>query len=212
MSKYEKKAAPIRSLINHPDVNVLANTLTKGVEGIHGVAPNIAQSLQTTGTRALQYLHSQMPKPANELIGDSEYEPSKSQQRTWLGLHDVVNDPVSVLDHVRHGTLTKDHMDALSQVHPELLDDMRQKVMAEMDPKKVKKLPTSTKAALGTFLGSPVTEAHMPQSIMANQLAFQAQMAPMAQGKQKSTVGGMKELKVGERSASQTTELEEQPV
>lgn len=207
MSKYENKAKPIRELMQNPDMNVVANALTKGTEGLHEVAPNIAQSLQVTGSRALNYLHSKMPKPISEMVGDAEYEPSKSEQRKWMSLHDIVNDPVSVLDHVRHGTLTGDHMEALSQVHPELLQEMREKVMGEMDPKAVKKLPSTTKQALGTFLGSPIKESHTPQAILANQMAMQP-MGQAPQG-QKSTLGGLKELKVGQRAMTETMDLEE---
>jgi len=210
MSKYERKAAPIRELVQNPDVNQMANALTKGTEGLHGVAPNIAQSLQVIGARALNYLHSQMPKPSSEMVGDQDYEPSKTQQRDWLHSHDIVNDPISVLDHVRHGTLTSKHMDALSQVHPELLNEMREKVMGEMEPAKVKNLPSSTKQSLSLFLGNPITQSVTPQSILANQTAIQGMMAPQSPpGSPKSTVAGLKDLKVGQRAATQSDDLEE---
>jgi hypothetical protein len=208
MSKFENKAKPIRELINNPDVNVLANKLNDNTEGLHTVVPNIAQALQTTGARALNYLNTKMPKPINELIGDQEFEPTKSQQRQWLSSHDIVDDPISALDHVRHGTLTSDHMDALTQVHPELLNEMRQKVMEQMEPNKVKNLPMSTKLALGTFLGSPVTESSLPQAVMANQIAMQPQPPP--QQSPKSTVGGLEKLDVAKRAATETTVLDEE--
>lgn len=210
MSRYERKSEPIRELIGNPDVNVTANALTKSTEGLHSIAPNIAQSLQITGNRALTYLHSKLPKPSSEMVGDSEYQPSKSEQRGWLGLHDIVNDPVSALDHIRHGTLTGSHMDALNQVHPELLNEMREKVMEHMDPDKVRGLPSTTKIALGTFLGSPITQSVNPQAVMANQIALKGNVAPNQQSQgPKSTLGGLKELNLGQRAATETTDLEQ---
>lgn len=214
MSKYERISSSIRELANHPDPSVMANALTKGTEGLHHIVPGISQALQVTGSRALNYLHDKMPKPVNEMVGDAEYEPSKTHQREWLHLHDIVDDPVSVLDHVRHGTLTSEHMDALSQVHPELLDQMRQQVMENMDPNKVKKLPSTTKIALGTFLGSPITESVSPQAILANQVALQGMIGsvPGMQSKSsKSSQAGLKELKLGDRASTQTEELESDP-
>lgn len=206
MNSYERKSAPIRELVQNPDINVMANSLTKGTEGLHHVVPNISQSLQATGTRALNYLHSQMPKASTEYVGDADYEPSKAQQRNWLDLHEIVHDPISILDHVRHGTLTNDHMDALSQVHPELLDDMRQKVMEEMDPSKVKKLSSTTKLSLGKFLGSPVTAAQSPQAVMSNQMALSQSRAP--QVAPKTTISGMKDLNLAQRSKTGTENLD----
>lgn len=205
MSEYKRRSTPIRELMNHPDVDVPTQALNSSVSGLHKIAPNIAQSLQTTGARALGFLNDQMPKPQNEFIGDAEYEPSKSQQQGWLHLHNIVNDPISVLDHVRHGTLTSAHMQALQQVHPELLQEMQQKVMEEMEPAKVRKLPSSTKMALSTFLGSPMSEALLPQAVMANQATFQ----PAAPA-QNSTLGGLKELDLGKRAATRTQTLEEE--
>lgn len=208
MSKYHRIAHPIRDLAQNPDVNVISQALTKGVEGLHSVAPNIAQSLQTTGSKAINYLHSKMSKPMNELIGDQEFEPTKTSQRRWLDIHNIVNDPISALDHVKHGTLTSDHMDALTQVHPELLNDMRQKVMEHMDPNQVRNLPMSTKLSLGAFLGSPITQSQTPQTVLGNQATFQAQQPQAPQSGSKSTLGGLKELNLAERSSTQTQELE----
>lgn len=209
MSKYERRSSQIRELANNPNLNATAEVFTKGTHGLHEIAPNISQSLQTTGGRALQYLNAKLPKPVSELIGDQEHEPSKTEKREWMGAHDLVNDPISVLDHVRHGTLTPHHMEALTQVHPELLDEMRQKVMEHMEPSKVKKLPSTTKSALGLFLGSPVSEAHTTQSIMMNQMSLQTNQAALQQQKgPKSTEGGLKELKLGQRSQTGTDRTE----
>lgn len=209
MSNFEKASSQISEIANHPDLNVMANRLSQSVQGMEGVAPNISQSLQTTGTKAIQYLNAKMPKPVSELAGDPQFKASKSEQRKWMESHGVVNDPVSALDHLRHGTLTQNHMEALAQVHPELLDEMRQKVMEHMDPKRLNKIPSSTKAALGLFLGSPISQASTPRAIQANQAIFQMSAPQAPQGKgSKSTLGGLRSLKIGERAASETTNLE----
>lgn len=207
---FEKKSQPIRELMNSPNIDGVSNALTKSTEGLEPIAPNVAQSLKMTTSRALNYLHQALPKAQSEFIGDRDYEPSQTEQRQWLHKHEIINDPLSVLDHIRHGSLTPSHMDALSQVHPELLDQMKQKVMENMDPKRVKKLPSSTKAALGLFMGSPVQAQSTPQAIMANQMTFLMSGSQSAMRTPKATVGGLKELKLGERSATETTNLEEQ--
>lgn len=189
----------------------MANTLESSTKGLHEVAPNLSQALQMVGSRALGFLHQQMPKPSTDLIGDQEFEPSKSSQRKWMDLHDLISNPISVLDHVRHGTLTSDHMNALETVHPELLDDMREKVIGEMKPDRVKALPSSTKRSLGMFLGNPISSTATPQAMMANQMALQSIPQPQSSGPSsvKSTLGGMKQLHLGTREATEVTQLDE---
>ncbi len=208
MNKYETKAKPLRTLAQNPDPQVLANTLTKNTAGLHEALPNISQSLKTLGAKTLTYLHSKMPQSSNSMIGDADYEAPKAQQREWLDLHDIVNDPVSALDHVRHGTFTSQHLDALQNVHPELLNEMRQKVMENMDPDKVKKLPSSTKLSLGTFLGSPITQSQTPSAVLANQIGLQQTKGMPQQGSPKSTVGGLDKLQFGERVKTETQDDE----
>lgn len=196
--------------MNNPNLNHVADTLSKNTEELHHTIPNVAQALQTKGATALNYLNMKLPKPASEMIGDHEYEPSKSEKSGWMDIHDVVNDPISALDHVRHGTLTSNHMDALMNVHPELLDEMREKVMGEMEPKVVQKLPSSTKTSLGLFLGSPVSESLTPQSILMNQMAMQkpGQGSQGSASGTKSTLGGLEDLKLGQRSSTETENLD----
>lgn len=188
--------------MNNPDVSVRAHALNKGTQGMDSIAPSIAQALQVTGSRALNYLHQKLPKPASEMIGDHDYEPSELEQNRWMHLHDIVDDPLSALDHVRHGTITPDHIEALTEVHPELLDDMRQKVMEHMEPTKVRSLSSSTKMALGTFLGSPISESMNPETILGNQVALMANRTPQA------PLSSGKDVNLAKRSATSTERLE----
>ena len=212
MSKYKVRSKPIRELAQNPDPSVMADALSKNTEDIQGAAPNIAQSLKIAGSRAINYLHSKMPKPTQEMIGDADYEAPLAQQTKWLDLHNMVSDPVSALDHIRNGTLTNDHMDALNNVHPELLQEMQQKVMENMQPDQVKGLPTTTKIALSKFLGQPIASNLTPQAVMSNQASYQTSQAPAMQAQnQKSTLGGLSKLDLGARSATETQDLEEEP-
>lgn len=209
MSEYDKKSKMIRELANPINSDHFQKSLERGTEGMTGILPHVSQGLQILAVKALNYLDAKMPKAVNEFPGDPSFEPTKSQQRQWLEAHKIVENPVSALDHVRHGTLTSDHMDALSQVHPELLNEMREKVMEHMDPQKVKKLPMSTKASLSQFLGSPVTESILPQAIMTNQMAMQTTQPQGPQGT-KTTEGGLKQLNLAKRAATETTVLDEE--
>jgi hypothetical protein len=141
-----------------------------------------------------------------ELPGDAPWEPNKTQQASFMKHYDAVNDPLSVLDHVKNGTLSNEHMEALQAVHPGLLQNLQDQVSQQMSPSNMKSLSYSKKVALSKFLGSPVDSSLTPQSVMANQANYAPKNAAQAMQKgQKSTQEGMSKLNLGSRS---TTEIE----
>jgi hypothetical protein len=97
-------------------------------------------------------------------------------------------------------------MEALQAVHPALLQDMRQKVMENMDLKKAKKLPYAQKVSLAQFIGKPLDVNMTPQAIQSNQMSFtNPQLSQQnTQASKKSTLGGLKQLDVSERTATAT--------
>jgi hypothetical protein len=186
------------------------NNLAESNKDLNAAAPNIHPHIITTSSNALNYLYNKLPKPQQEFLGDSKWQPSKSQMHQWNEVHDIINDPHSVLDHVKKGTLNSHHIEAVKNVYPSLIHEMKQAVMENMSPENIKKLNYSKRIALSKFLGQPMDSSLTQQSILSNQAAFAMNKANngkqgQTQGQQqmgKSTLGGMKEIKVGERDAT----------
>jgi hypothetical protein len=204
---YKKNADKVSKLATMPP-EALIDHLAQTHENLNNVAPNIAPHIQNIAIKGINYLHQEMPKPVAEFPGQDPFEPSKGQKADWLDKYNTVNDPISILDHVRHGTLTTNHMAALQAVHPELLDHMRQKVMEEANPKAMKSLHYSTKMGLSKFLGKAMDASFVPQAIMADQMNYnmpaqQAAGAPKGKGKE-STLGGLRELSLAKRAQTET--------
>ena len=210
MNSYEKKSDQIRELANLPPDKLLGHFADK-YEDVTNVSPTISSLIQGVANRGLQYLNNKMPKPRQEFAGDEEWEPSTSQKEEWLQHYEAVDDPASVLDHVKNGTLTNAHLEALNAVHPNLLAEMKQKVMENASAKAIKSLPYSTKIAVSKFLGSPLDSSLAPQTMQLNQAVYAQQPSMGALGTPKrksSTLGGLKELDLGKRAATETQELE----
>ena len=214
IDKYDKLSTQIHKLSSLPPEKQIEHFASVNKD-LSKVAPSLAVHLNSIGMNGLQYLHNKLPKPNVEFAGEDAYEPSKSQKTQWLDHYAAVNDPISALDHIKNGTLTSQHMEALNMVHPALLDDMKQKVMEQMTPKNMKGLPYSTKIALSKFMGAPAHGSLLPQVIANDQMNYaQPQVAASGTPKrvEKSSLGGLSKLNVAKRSATETQEMEESDV
>jgi hypothetical protein len=128
--------------------------------------------------------------------------------------YDTVNDPISVLSHVKKGTLRNEHIETLGAVYPHLYDEMKKKVTEHMDPEKAKSLPYGTKVSLAKFMGQPMDASMTPQSIMSNQAALTGpRLGSQGAGSSgRATLGGLKDLSQGKRTATETDRLEDDDV
>lgn len=209
--QYNKNSSRISELANNPQQ--LYNHLENSTKQISDVMPNISSGLYSTISNGIQFLNSKIPKPTNELPLNAKWEATPSQKAKFNKYYQIVNDPISVLNQVKNGTLSSEAMETLQTVHPDLLQKMRQEVMQNMTSKKISNLNYSTKITLSKFLGQPLESAMMPQVVMANQASFampskgQDQVSTQGKG-QKSTLGGIKELGGSNRELTYTQRLE----
>jgi hypothetical protein len=118
-----------------------------------------------------------------------------------------------VFKDIKHGFLSSETLEALQTVHPQLLQEMQQEVMSHMEPTQIRGMNYSAKIALSKFLGHPLDASLSPQAIMSNQTVFMTRNQSRAQsGQGKTTQGGLKELDLGSRSASETSQAESDTV
>ncbi len=214
--QYDKYSSRIQELANNQ--GSLQDHLEKTTNGISEIAPNISSGLHATIINGVQFLHSKVPQPSNSLPLNSPWKPSPSQKVKFMKYSNAVHNPLHALNDIKNGSLSSETMEALQAVHPDLLQSMRQAVMENMNPKKISSLNYSTKIALGKFMGQPMESAMQPQVIASNQAALQMPSSNNPQGAQqgqkrgRSTLGGMKELDLGNRELTRTEHLEKEPV
>lgn len=193
---YEENKKRVEELSRDPEA--MTNHMTAKTAAIFEAAPDVAQGLHTAMVSGIQFLNSKIPRPQMDLPLAHEWKPSNSQMQKFNRYYSTVNSPLGVLKRVKNGSLSNEDMEALQTVHPDLLNEMRMSVAGEMQKEKGTALPSGTKIALSKFLGQPLTQSMLPQTIQANQASF------IAAPPQHATVKGMKNLSLAKRSSGDT--------
>lgn len=208
--QYTKHAERIQNLATNP--SELADHLDTTTKELYNAAPNISTGLHSTITMGLQFLYNKLPKPNNELPLNAPWKPTPSQKSKFNKYFQAVNDPLSALKQIKNGSLSNETMEALQTVHPELLKNMQQLVISHMNPKKIPQLNYSTKISLSKFLGQPLESSMLPQVLSANQNALSMPSASNvtsdAKQRSRSTLGGLKQLGLADRSLTRTQQLQ----
>jgi hypothetical protein len=196
--EYEKTEKQIQQFVANPEV--LLNKLQESVAPIVAVAPKTSQGIQGTASLATAFLKSKIPAMPAPKILSRPYQPSKAELSKFNKYFSIIERPTSVFDQIQSGTLTAEHMEALTVVYPALLRQMQEQVLNDLSEFAAKKnkdpLPYGKKFALSMFLGTDLDDTLSAQSIQANQMSYQMtlQQDDQMPGPVKPTVGGMKEL------------------
>jgi hypothetical protein len=198
--QYKKIKNRVAELANNPDM--LAEHLSDGTKDLYTMAPNITQGLHNTIVNSVQFLNSKIPK--SNLSGplDVEKKPSEAEISKFSKYYEAVDNPLSVFQKVKSGDLSNESLEALAAVHPHLLDDMRSKVIQNMNVDKAQKMAYASKISLAKFLGQPL-EANMIPQIIGGYQQLLSGPALSNQGNQKSTLGGLKQLDLAGRTKTQ---------
>lgn len=182
--------------------------------GLAAMYPAQNQMLTATKGRVSQYLNSLRPQDPSKLMFDKGYE-DKAKERTYRSALSVANAPVSVLTHVKKGTLQPEHMQHLQSMYPELHDHMSKKITEKLMKHQhddEKKPNYRTQQALSLFLGAHLTSALSPASIQAAQAVFapqQPQQQQTPQGKPKKSTNSLSKISKDYQTASQSREQRE---
>ncbi len=202
--EFEKRAKKIRELSGNMDA--MMDHLDQSTGALYASAPNITESLNRTLINTVSFLSSKLPGPVNQMPLSKEYKPTPAQVAKFNKYYDIVSDPLAALTQIKTGSLGTETLEALAAVHPKLYQEMKMKVLENFKPEKAKDLPYQIKISLSKFLGEPLDENMLPQSIMSFQ---QSLSGPQRQSQGlKPTQKGLSELGVDERSATRSHELQ----
>jgi len=191
---FEKNLDVLKKFRESPEL--FMNNLSEDTTELHNAAPKITSALYMTAANAGQFLESKIPKAPVDFPMGQKWEPNKSQKQDFNEYYNAVNNPLSVFDMIKDGTLSTKEIEALTAVHPKLLEEMRRHIFQNMDVEKAIKLPYATKIALGKFLGQPPDQSMTPAGLAANQMALNMNRSQQSVPKsgRKTTQGGLKEL------------------
>lgn len=128
-------------------------------------------AISETQTRAIQYLQSIKPQPYRSSPLDKEIQPSDAEMARYNRALDIAQQPLSVLQHVKDGTLQQSDIKDLATMYPSLYKQMVGKMTDEISGLQAagKDIPYHTRIGLGLFMGQALDTTMKPESIMAAQ-------------------------------------------
>lgn len=209
---FKRYSNELASLASNP--TLLTDRLAKGVDGIRDAAPDVSAAMQMKATTAVQFLHSKMPKnPAaaktmNPAI--REWRPSDVQMSKFERYVEAVENPMSVLEDLAQGQLSREGVESLQVCYPKMYEDVVAQVTENVATLE-KQLPYSQRLQLSILLDVPVeasTEpafvADMQQRLAGVQAAAQQQEAQQQASMRKA---GFDKMGLGSRHATDTERL-----
>ena len=176
-------------------------------EGLASIFPEQHVLVNAAKGRISQYLSSVKPNNPKGLMFDAEMKhPAKEQ--SYDNAIDLALHPLSIMNHVKQGTLLHEHVQHLSSMYPELKQHLDQTLTNALVAKKddEEKPSYKSRVSMGLFLGTPLDSTMTPQSIIAAQpIPKPPPQQAQAQGKAKrgtSTLGkGNKSYQTQSQSA-----------
>lgn len=162
--------------------------------------PDHQTSLSQTLTTQVKYLQSLKPRPFKAGPLDKEIEPSQAEVARYNKALTIANQPASVMERVKSGTIQPTDVQDLKALYPSLYGKMCQQLSNQMTNRvsEEEPIPYKTRMGISLFLGQPIDTSMSPMSIMS------AQPKPTQQNQQQNTArpsqSGLKELNKGAKS------------
>lgn len=171
-----RSAAQVLAAAKDPDSVV--RQLSARLAQVGAQAPGLAQGMQAVAQRAHQYLAQAAPQPPQSPLGDIKalrqpWKPSEVELQRFAAKLRAVEDPSSVLKDAASGRLTSEAVEALGAVYPELLADLRARVVAAVSTHP-RALDYQQRVSIGQLLGVPLDASMQPQTIAALQAVLTA--------------------------------------
>ena len=204
----ENISKPVQEAMNKP--------VLEGTDAIATHYPELGMMLGAAKTRVNNYLNSQRPvSNAPKLAFDSE-PMQVEQKRTYDKALNIAIQPLSVLNHIKEGTLLPEHIKHLNGLYPELKDHLDKKITEKITEAQMKgeKPSYQTIKGLSMFLGTPLEGSLTPANIQAAQGVYaaqaQQQQTQIEQTKPKKNTSKLSKVSDEYRTADQAAQARSQ--
>lgn len=172
----------LQALADNPDE--MMNKIAKSTAAFHDQVPNIAESTQATLVKGIQFLQSKIPTSPSDgqldgtTMFQKPYQPSNIELAKFERYLQAVESPLSTLDDLENGTLTREHVEALQAVYPQIYDRMREMAVQKTTEDKEHVISYNKRIQLGTLLNIDTDPSLLPQNIAGLQSMFAGQNEP----------------------------------
>jgi hypothetical protein len=162
---YTHFSEKISNAIMHPD----QSELTQAISDMRDMgAPQIADAAQARVMDTVNYINQIMPKPltpSSPLLKNRPYKPSDMELQKFKRQMRTIMDPLSTIDDLKDNTLTKDQVDVLSALYPNILNQMQTRVYDTVSANPMA-VPYNNRLKLSMLLGIDL-DPSLKQSTLA---------------------------------------------
>ncbi len=167
-----------------------------GGQGLNDAAPRTSQAAATTVMRIAAYLRDKAPKDPTptgvSFVAEKPRTASATEMATFAEAVEAANNPMSVVDDLRRGRVSREKVEALKACYPLLYQQMRSEIAsqsAELQPK----LSQQQQIGLSVLFDVPVSAIMQPKNIRA----FNESFAQGANPEQSGEAGGQQPMQGG---------------
>ena len=194
------------------DPEFLNSRVQSAVSRVAQAAPNTAAAAQITMIKAANFLQQKVPKRGAfggflDVLQQEIPLPSNVEMSKFENYVAVIDNPAVVLEQLDAGTITRESVEAVKAVYPELYQKIRQETMIRIqeDPTG---LSYSKKIQLGILLDIPADASLLPQNVLALQQNFTEAQVEEQSRSVKPTQGGLKNIKAAGRAQTDTQRIQ----
>lgn len=176
---FKARATELRSQVALDDMGVARmkpdarQALADRISPIRAHAPILADQIETTAARKVEFLNSKLPKrpDVGMQIGPDRYQPSDMEMRAFARYAAAAEDPGAVEERLAHGSITPEDIEAYHAIYPERAAHLQQQLISRLSDLQAT-LPYQRRLALSMFSGVPVDPAMHPQVLAVLQGSF----------------------------------------
>lgn len=175
-------ANDVANLASNPAA--LTERMSKAFTNVSAVAPKTATALAMTTARAVMFLDSKAPKAKGQIatltpqLDAPKY--SDADVAKFAQYLDAVQDPLSVLEDLRRGSISKEGVEAVREVYPKIYEQMRTETMNRLSQLQ-KPLVYEQRLQLSYLLDIPADPTLTPEFKKAQQARFAQPAQPTPQ-------------------------------
>jgi len=135
-------------------------------------APNTSSALALSATTSLSYLASRVPPNSNHPafgVVDDNPRATMPEMARYMRIHDAIENPQLVFDHMAAGVVYPEEVQALRDNHPKLFEALQQQTITKVAKRQAGPEPLTTKQLLrlGIVLDIP-TDPSLKQDVLTS--------------------------------------------
>jgi len=166
-ANFAEETERLKSLASNP--TAMQDTLTSATQYMQAHAPNTTQALHIATSGAVAFLASKVPSPVGiQAPRARPHEPSGAEISTFNKYRSAVYNPLSLLDDARSGHVSKESLETLETVYPQLLQKIRLGITDKLTDHPGP-IPYQRMLVLSAIMGQDLTGD--TQGLLANQAA-----------------------------------------